>query len=148
MSQRSKPFRFSSPRFQNVSVFFHSLPGPGRGLRLGFKRNKDMLVNGKRTLSEALPQICAGSRGAASQLNVRSLHPTFPRRTISIALVTKLFQQLCYCWSQASVIHTEYFMWLRWGWGTSLVAQMIKNLPAMQETWVRSLGQEDLQRRE
>ena len=26
----------------------------------------------------------------------------------------------------------------------SLVAQMIKNLPAMQETWVRSLGWEDL----
>ena len=45
---------------------------------------------------------------AASQLNVRSLHPAFPRHTTSIALVTKLFQQLCYCWSQASVIHTEY----------------------------------------
>ena len=26
----------------------------------------------------------------------------------------------------------------------SLVAQMVKNLPAKQETWVRSLGQEDL----
>ena len=25
----------------------------------------------------------------------------------------------------------------------SLEAQMVKNLPAMQETWVRSLGQED-----
>ena len=25
----------------------------------------------------------------------------------------------------------------------SLVAQKVKNLPAMQETWVRSLGQED-----
>ena len=25
----------------------------------------------------------------------------------------------------------------------SLVAQMVKNLPAMQETWIRSLGQED-----
>ena len=25
----------------------------------------------------------------------------------------------------------------------SLVAQMVKNLPAMQEAWVRSLGQED-----
>ena len=24
-----------------------------------------------------------------------------------------------------------------------MVAQMVKNLPAMQETWVRSLGQED-----
>jgi len=27
--------------------------------------------------------------------------------------------------------------------GTSLVAQTIKNLPVMQETWVRSLGWED-----
>jgi len=27
--------------------------------------------------------------------------------------------------------------------GASLVAQLVKNLPAMQETWVRSLGQED-----
>ena len=26
---------------------------------------------------------------------------------------------------------------------TSLVAQMVKNLPAMQETWVHSLGWED-----
>ena len=25
----------------------------------------------------------------------------------------------------------------------SLVAQLVKNLPAVQETWVRSLGQED-----
>ena len=31
---------------------------------------------------------------------------------------------------------------LRWQWA-SLVAQTIKSLPAMQETWVRSLGQED-----
>ena len=27
--------------------------------------------------------------------------------------------------------------------GASLVAQMVKNLPAVQETWVRSLGQKD-----
>ena len=25
----------------------------------------------------------------------------------------------------------------------SLVGQMVKNLPSMQETWIRSLGQED-----
>ena len=29
-----------------------------------------------------------------------------------------------------------------WG-GCSLVAQMVKSLPATQETWVQSLGQED-----
>ena len=28
-------------------------------------------------------------------------------------------------------------------YGASLIAQMVKNLPAVQETWVRSLGQED-----
>ena len=31
---------------------------------------------------------------------------------------------------------------------TSLVAQMVKNLPAVQETWVRSLGWEDLLEKE
>ena len=31
---------------------------------------------------------------------------------------------------------------------TSLVAQMVKNPPAMQETWVRSLGWEDLLEKE
>ena len=29
------------------------------------------------------------------------------------------------------------------GEGSSLVAQRLKHLPAMQETWVRSLGQKD-----
>ena len=29
--------------------------------------------------------------------------------------------------------------------GTSLVTEMVKNLPAKQDTWVRSLGQEDPQ---
>ena len=32
--------------------------------------------------------------------------------------------------------------------GASLVAQMVKNLPAMQETWVQSLGWEDLLEKE
>ena len=31
---------------------------------------------------------------------------------------------------------------LQYSWA-SLVAQMVKNLPAMRETWVRSLGQEE-----
>ena len=33
----------------------------------------------------------------------------------------------------------------RWA---SLAAQMVKNLPAMQETWVQFLGQEDLLKKE
>ena len=32
---------------------------------------------------------------------------------------------------------------LQYSWA-SLVAQLVKNVPAMQETWVRSLGWEDL----
>ena len=32
--------------------------------------------------------------------------------------------------------------------GLSLVAQMVKSLPTMQETWVQSLGQEDLLEKE
>ena len=28
-------------------------------------------------------------------------------------------------------------------WKASLIAQMVNNLPAVQETWVQSLGQED-----
>ena len=28
-------------------------------------------------------------------------------------------------------------------WGASLMAHMVKNLPALQESWVRSLGWED-----
>ena len=34
----------------------------------------------------------------------------------------------------------EYPLWYCWA---SLVAQLVKNLPAMQETWVQSLGRED-----
>ena len=30
-----------------------------------------------------------------------------------------------------------------WGIASSLMAQMVKNLPARQETWVQSLGQEE-----
>ena len=36
---------------------------------------------------------------------------------------------------------------LQYSWA-SLVAQLVKNLPAMQETWVQSLGREDPWRRE
>ena len=38
----------------------------------------------------------------------------------------------------SSVLTVE--LWVSWA---SLVAQMVKNLPAMQETWVQSLGWED-----
>ena len=35
----------------------------------------------------------------------------------------------------------DYPLWYSWA---SLVAQLVKNPPAVQETWVRSLGWEDL----
>ena len=38
----------------------------------------------------------------------------------------------------SSVLTVE--LWVSWA---SLVAQMVKNLPAMQETWIQSLGWED-----
>ena len=34
------------------------------------------------------------------------------------------------------------FLIYRMSWD-SLIAQLVKNLPAVQETWVQSLGQED-----
>ena len=43
----------------------------------------------------------------------------------------------------ASSVPTFYFSTSLLYSGASLVAQMVKNLPAMQKTWVRSLGQED-----
>ena len=36
-----------------------------------------------------------------------------------------------------------FFFFYPDSFGASLVSQMVKHLPAMQETWVRSLGQED-----
>ena len=38
--------------------------------------------------------------------------------------------------------------WALVGFWTSLVAQLVKNPPAMRETWVRSLGWEDLLEKE
>ena len=41
----------------------------------------------------------------------------------------------------ALLIVKNYYLYVCFG--ASLVAQLVKNLPAMQETWVRNLGQED-----
>ena len=53
-----------------------------------------------------------------------------------------------------SMSYREPCIFCRWFYckmgfpGTSLVAQRVKNLPAIQETWVQSLDQEDPWRRE
>ena len=39
--------------------------------------------------------------------------------------------------------HFEFYLIVTNLFGASLVAQMVKNLPAMQETWVQFLGWED-----
>ena len=44
--------------------------------------------------------------------------------------------------TQGSYPHGGLLLWCPC-WGTLLVAQVVKNLPAMQETWVQSLGQEN-----
>ena len=46
------------------------------------------------------------------------------------------------CALVSSPTTTEFFKYLKTE-GTSLVAQTVKNLPAMQEMWVQSLDQED-----
>ena len=49
------------------------------------------------------------------------------------------FKPISLClWSEAHVSSRRSFLWMIFQ-----VAQMVKNLPAMQETWVRSLGWED-----
>ena len=40
-------------------------------------------------------------------------------------------------WTQLSDIHFHFHHWC------AMIAQLVKNLPAMQETWVRFLGWED-----
>ena len=49
-------------------------------------------------------------------------------------------------WSDLAVAVAVVDLWGRNTFGVSLVAQTIKNLPAMQKTWVWSLGREDLER--
>ena len=43
-----------------------------------------------------------------------------------------------FCWAGSEGI-MQYYIWV----GASLMAQMMKNLPAMQEIWAQSLGRED-----
>ena len=42
-----------------------------------------------------------------------------------------------------SISNTTDFLNICCSYGVSLMAQLVKNLPAMQETWVRSLGWEE-----
>ena len=58
---------------------------------------------------------------------------------------------LLFKWLSSRVFYSTALLWFNWssvGKWASLVAQMVKNLPAMQKTWVRSLDQEDLLEKE
>ena len=46
-------------------------------------------------------------------------------------------------WPQGGALSSSCFQTLFWSPRASLVAQMVKSPPAMQQTWVPSLGQED-----
>ena len=46
----------------------------------------------------------------------------------------------CCCCCVCVCVYVCVYMCIEWA---SLVAQLVKNLPAVQETWVRSLGWED-----
>ena len=50
---------------------------------------------------------------------------------------------VCMCVDPHEHIHVHGCVWMLHKVTASLVAQMLKNLPAMQETRVQSLGQKD-----
>ena len=61
---------------------------------------------------------------------------------LPFALITSIVGWMCWMtfksWGPESLLHVR----------VTLVAQKVKNLPTMQETWVQSLGQEDLLEKE
>ena len=64
----------------------------------------------------------------------------FPIGWYSIRDQENIFKYTLYKkWLSTRILESDY----PHSWWASLVAQMVKNLPAVQETWVRSLGQED-----
>ena len=54
-----------------------------------------------------------------------------PSETTYHSIILYLFHDIC------SILYYLCYYW------DSLIAQLVKNLPAVQETWVRSLGRED-----
>ena len=73
-----------------------------------------------------------------------AMWPCFFSFTIILKNIIKLI-----LWENLGRLYREvaFELGAEW-WGISLVAQMVKNLSAMQETWVRSLGQEDILEKE
>ena len=63
-------------------------------------------------------------------------HCTFPNRNL-------VCQQIDYCAWVRGPIWFDKFQMLLLNYRASLIAKLVKNLPAMQETWVQSLGWKD-----
>ena len=60
-----------------------------------------------------------------------------PRKLIQIHEVAAPLSSCLPSFQREICYHSHFFLW------ASLVAQVVKNLPAMQEMWVQSLGQAD-----
>ena len=64
------------------------------------------------------------------------------RNTMSLVLSSSFMpdRQLCFYTINANFISVKGNLYPGMFWGASLVAQMVKNLPAVWDIWVRSLG--------
>ena len=64
---------------------------------------------------------------------------------LSLRIMVLRFIHIGTCISTSFLLTAEYifFMWVYHIFWDSLVAQLVKNMPGMQETWVRSMGWED-----
>ena len=82
-------------------------------------------------------RIRASASASVLPMNIQDCFPS--RWTGLISLQSKgLSRVLQHHSSKASILwHSAFFI------RASLIAQLVKNLPAMQKTWIRSLGWED-----
>ena len=78
-------------------------------------------------------KLSRGHRNRKGQLSFQSQRKAMPKNAWGFQFI-HIFINTCY-----SIFLMATLMGIR----TSLVAQRLKSLPAMQETWVRSLGWED-----
>ena len=79
-------------------------------------------------------------------LNTNTLHVTFFLSTFSLADFWMLISPEI-CFLSFFFFNFMFLSWVVNFFGTSLVAQMVKRLLTMWETWVQSLGREDLLRK-
>ena len=78
---------------------------------------------------------------ASASVSPMNIHDWFPLGLTG--LFSLLSRGLSRVFSNTTVRNYQFFSAQSSLWPTSYMAQMVKNLPAMQETWFRSLGWED-----